>query len=388
MRSALRSRASRVAFVIVLLFALVPFAQAKTVKVDCAKGESLNAALSSTAVELIVEFSGACAEDVLIERSDVTLRGIAPDASIIGADVATDAPAALSLAGGANVALTGFTVDDQHDRRGIDASSTAALVVDGVIVTGNRHGLYLQQSASVTVRDSSFNANASDGVGIWGSSAILFSGTVSMNDNGRAGLIVSGASDASIATGGAHITAERNLEGVIIQSGSSARFDVRNADVTCTLNDNTHSGITVGPNSVWGGNATVKRSQYGFLEFGGSYVTAGSDVDVSSCELCFYVSSNSVLSANGATVSDAVYSLHVNSAHAVMIGMTLPAKVGLWFGARLGTSTDTTADLVQCDGTVLTLGPVQCPVTPAALAVPNGLTTTTTNLRSAPYRAD
>jgi hypothetical protein len=387
MRGTFMFRASRVGLAIVLLFALVPFAQAKTVKVDCAKGNSVNAALSSTAAELIVEFSGACAEDVLIDQPNVTLRGIGPDASIIGADVATDAPAALNVVGGTNVVLADFTVDDQHDRRGIEAVGTAALVVERVIATGNRHGLYVKHSASVTVRDSSFVENASDGIGIWGSSAILFSGTVSMNDNGRAGLIVSDASDASIASGGAAIAAERNLDGVIIQTGSSARFDVANADVTCTLNDNTRAGIYVGPNSVWGGAATVNRSQYGILEFGNSYVTAGNRVEVNSCELCFYVASNSVLSANGATITDAVYSLHVDSGHATVIGMPLPGKVGLWFGARLGTSAGMTAAIVECDDTVLTLGPVQCPAGPAALSEPR-LTPSTTNLRRAPYPAD
>lgn len=50
----------------------------KTIKVDCFKGDSINAALEDKAEELIVEISGFCQEKVVIRRSGVTLRGSDP----------------------------------------------------------------------------------------------------------------------------------------------------------------------------------------------------------------------------------------------------------------------------------------------------------------------
>ena len=50
----------------------------KTVKVDCARGDSINEALGAKGDELIVEISGMCHENVLIERSFVTLKGADP----------------------------------------------------------------------------------------------------------------------------------------------------------------------------------------------------------------------------------------------------------------------------------------------------------------------
>lgn len=50
----------------------------KAVAVDCAAGESINAALAKKADELIVEITGLCAEDVQVRRDRVTLRGSDP----------------------------------------------------------------------------------------------------------------------------------------------------------------------------------------------------------------------------------------------------------------------------------------------------------------------
>jgi len=54
---------------------------AKTVKVDCFKGKSINAVLNAhkNADELIIEIDGICKEDVLVQRDNVTLIGINPE---------------------------------------------------------------------------------------------------------------------------------------------------------------------------------------------------------------------------------------------------------------------------------------------------------------------
>ena len=56
---------------------------AKTAKVDCFKGKSINAVLKAhkNVDELIIEIDGICDEDVLVQRDNVTLLGINLDGS-------------------------------------------------------------------------------------------------------------------------------------------------------------------------------------------------------------------------------------------------------------------------------------------------------------------
>src|SRR6185503_4060518 len=51
-----------------------------TVKVDCAKGDTINAALASNpkVQRLTIEISGMCHENVVVTRDRVTLRGSDP----------------------------------------------------------------------------------------------------------------------------------------------------------------------------------------------------------------------------------------------------------------------------------------------------------------------
>ena len=52
----------------------------RTVKVDCFKGKSINKALKKHKNdELIIEIDGICVENVLVDRDNVTLRGINPE---------------------------------------------------------------------------------------------------------------------------------------------------------------------------------------------------------------------------------------------------------------------------------------------------------------------
>ena len=66
-----------------LLLALLPVAGARadttrTVRVDCSRGESINAALRHVADRLVVEISGKCREAVVVSRANVVLRGTDP----------------------------------------------------------------------------------------------------------------------------------------------------------------------------------------------------------------------------------------------------------------------------------------------------------------------
>lgn len=103
--------AMRRAFIVtvcLILVATAATAKDKPVTVDCARGDRINAALASEDTPLVIEFSGACAEDVRIARDDVTLRGIFADAAIIGAPAAAVPAPAVSVSGTKRVSLEHF----------------------------------------------------------------------------------------------------------------------------------------------------------------------------------------------------------------------------------------------------------------------------------------
>ena len=76
----------------------------RTVRVDCSRGQSLNHALSSEEKASVVEFTGTCTGSVNVGRSDVTLRGADPSATVVGGPI--------TIFGQSRVTLDGFTVRD------------------------------------------------------------------------------------------------------------------------------------------------------------------------------------------------------------------------------------------------------------------------------------
>ena len=50
----------------------------RTIRVDCTKGQSIQAAIDKNAGSIIVEIRGICSENVLIDGREVTLRGSDP----------------------------------------------------------------------------------------------------------------------------------------------------------------------------------------------------------------------------------------------------------------------------------------------------------------------
>jgi hypothetical protein len=62
-----------------------------TITVDCAAGQSINAALAQAAPRLTIEVRGECRENVLVRRDDVTIRGGDPQRDGIHSPGATDA---------------------------------------------------------------------------------------------------------------------------------------------------------------------------------------------------------------------------------------------------------------------------------------------------------
>jgi hypothetical protein len=102
----------------------------KTVFVDCDKGdeEAITKALNAKAVELTIEISGICVEDVEINRSNVIMRGTDPLVDGIRSDPAGLMRQALSLRNVSNVTVENLKLTGASNGIGINDSFAVNLV--------------------------------------------------------------------------------------------------------------------------------------------------------------------------------------------------------------------------------------------------------------------
>lgn len=199
-----------------------PVPEELTVRVDCDAGESLQVALEQRAERLTVLFTGVCAEDVVIARDDVTLRG--QPSAIISGDPAAPAAAGLTVFGGSRIVLEDFTVSDE-DSRGIHVKDGAAVDLMRIVARENPSSGMTVVDSFVRVEDSRFNDNGFIGIGLWGASSIRLQGVVEVSRN-VAGLSLSGGSGAQLESGPHRLEAVDNtFIGVNLQFSSGAQLD-------------------------------------------------------------------------------------------------------------------------------------------------------------------
>ncbi len=159
---------------------------AKTVKVDCFKGKSINAVLNAhkNAEELIIEIDGTCKEDVIVQRDNVTLIGInpkvAPGLPADGIEAASmdDAPpffgTTVTIRASLNVTLENLRITGGA-RNGIVVLHSGKPQAGRVIVSNcllennNIRGLGLFNS-HVRVEDTTFSGN---GIGITANESVI-----------------------------------------------------------------------------------------------------------------------------------------------------------------------------------------------------------------------
>jgi hypothetical protein len=156
----------------------------KTIWVDCTKGQSINKALENLSTPLVIEIRGMCSEQVLVERSGVTLHG--SDPTLDG--ILAPEPVALRIAPPGerglsvtveNLTLQGLRVDGGwanyvNNCRITGAGwaswkavgvTAAGLVMTDVVVTGNWGGVYAQAGGELNCTGCVIKDNPSPGQG-------------------------------------------------------------------------------------------------------------------------------------------------------------------------------------------------------------------------------
>lgn len=194
--------------VLAALFALAPAAMAatgpKTVRVDCAKGESINDALADKAPELVVEISGFCTEDVVVLRDKATLRGANPafdGVAAAGADPAFGT--ALRVFGVSQVRLENLTVSGGAAYAFLAQNTTSVTAVNCRFQGAGSYGARLTRSTAV-FEDCLFTGNGDGGLNAVDASRVVCERCTS-RDNPSPGL-------------GTAFDADRNSHGSVANS--------------------------------------------------------------------------------------------------------------------------------------------------------------------------
>jgi parallel beta-helix repeat protein len=173
----------------IALAAFAGFALAEPIKpleidVDCAKGESMGDALERPAIferRIVVTVKGTCAENVVIERDDVTLLA---DAAGGGID-ATDATRPAILVNGARRArIEGLSI--RGGLYGVRVTgSGAARIVDVRVREAAEDGIRVDGSSSAEIDDSTVESNAQAGITVRASATVRGS---TVRNNGLSGV--------------------------------------------------------------------------------------------------------------------------------------------------------------------------------------------------------
>jgi parallel beta-helix repeat protein len=193
----------------------------KSVRVDCAAGETIAKALArgEERKPMLIVVTGTCNESVTFDRSDVTLQGD----SVAGGGVSgPDPDVDTILVTGGRVTVDGLTVTGGHN--GIHASGAAGLNVrNSTIQSSGRNGISFTFGANGVVDGCTIQLNPRDGIAIEAAQATVVNS--SLSQNARHGVLVSNGGSARIGvdnegTGAGRITSRR--ESRATGSGSSS----------------------------------------------------------------------------------------------------------------------------------------------------------------------
>jgi len=337
---------------------------AKTILVDCEKGDSINEALDDKSDDLIIEISGTCQEDVVIKRNSVTLRGMMPGASVVAATTTAILLDRISRVSIENLRIQGGP-EGPGDTGGagiIAELSTAISVSNLVVEQGQGKGMTVVGS-TVVISDSVFRNN--NGYGLQGNlSRLVFLGNeIDLSDNRYEGLLLSFQS-ALISL--AAVRANGNGDGGIMLGENSSA--VLYGPVEVTGNDVAGVGSTTGSVAVlWGVEAS--ENENGMVAMTGGQILIDEDGEQAnvhdntmaglSATQGGFIEFFGTVDSNG---TDGVY-LHGSSAtfHDSTIQGNSSSDVVLLFGSRADFEGANTVGTVVCDETALVEGDVSCP---------------------------
>lgn len=325
----------------------------KTVRVDCAKGESINAALEDKADPLVIEIIGVCEEEVIVRRDFVTLRGAEPGTTVVGPQIPTiPFGGGITVDGADGVVLTDLLLRD--GRRGVTVRGGGGVSLERVTLRNHgATGLSVFGTSSVTLTDCVAESNNRFGIAIWESSSLELRGTVSATQNGLVGLLLS-TSHASASSLTESIELDDNLySGLFMQIGATAQMSV-------SADGNQFAGVYMLATGNYSGGIEASGNIFGVALEGGPRFSASGTIADNGC-FAVYSESDSTFAFSG-TISNNPCGLVLDGTEARFSEATVSDPVSLSFGTTVDFAGGNTFSAgISCDETVLTRGDAGCP---------------------------
>lgn len=168
-----------------------PAAPVTVIEVDCSAGETIRAALQlarDTFAPVTIEVDGVCKERIVIDRDEVTLRGVSPGAGLDGRGLTGTDP--LVTVHDAHRVVLETLVLTSADITGLRLDAGASVLASRLQIEGGDSGISAMQNASLVLSSSSVSGVTGTGIGSRGAGLELHDCSVS--ENGVAGISVSG----------------------------------------------------------------------------------------------------------------------------------------------------------------------------------------------------
>jgi hypothetical protein len=334
-----------------------------TVNVDCAAGQKLVDALATPAGALTVVFTGTCVEDVVIRRSDVTLRGGAPGATIDGSS--TTAPNTLFIEGALRVTLADFAIRNSASSglvaRFSFVDATNLTITDNVLAGA------LVDGCTVRFTNATISRNLVGVAAEGGNALVAFIGTTTIADNAQDGISSSdGAYVYQRPTAGSNLTISGSECGIYVSQ--NAQFHASRDSITVSQNE---YGIAGGRGAIIDVlSLTLTGNRYGVLLSDASFRAAGSFSNNTTAieaqlgsKVDLYRGRGSLTTITGNRVGISADAQSQIILRDTSVTGNLERDIRLAFGSTLSRYQNTTVGALSCDSTTLIRPPMTCVAT-------------------------
>ncbi len=210
-----------------------------TVQVDCAAGDSIQAALNNRAQELTIEISGTCQENVVIRRGNVVLRGGDPNLDGIEAAGGLPLPNPVDVLSTFQVTLENLKLSGGTFGLGVDYSFAVDVV--NCRLEGNSFGGVIAANSNLDLFDTAITGNARRGAIVNGGSFRCFDCAIADNPGGGVGIAVLTQEAARVTLVDTVLSGD--FKGLDVRAGASA-FVVDASSISSTP-DGTGRGFAV-----------------------------------------------------------------------------------------------------------------------------------------------
>jgi parallel beta-helix repeat protein len=256
----IRKRMGTVLLVIGFLGFIVSGLEAKEVKVDCDKGESVQKALDNLDGAATIVVTGICRENIDIRKDDVTIQG----GSFVGPD---SQQSTIYIEGARRVLIKQATVGGEGNGIAVSQGGTLT-VVESTIQDNGKAGIVANFGSSAVVDNCIMQNNSQQGIVVTDNSAVVLTNST-VRANGAAGVLVQRSSSGRIGRSITGVSSPNQItdnrgNGVNVFTTAYALIDGNK------IKDNSYNGVFIEGASATVTSNTISNNQGKGVEVNGS----------------------------------------------------------------------------------------------------------------------